>query len=101
MRLTLLILMALPAFGGEAAVHSSELAAGRAYYSQGEFRKAAAHFQLALDAGEDEAETCYWTGMSYQMLADIATPFGGRQRSKARDYLTRAMKLAPGRREYR
>src|SRR4051794_775598 len=95
MRLILVLLVAFPVFGG------AELDVGRAYYREGEFRKAAVHFQLALDAGEDEAAACYWAGLSYQMLGDIATPFGGRQYSKARVYLTRAMNLAPERRDYR
>src|SRR5207244_11668370 len=101
MKLTFLILMGRAAFGGAAAGQGSEFAAGRAYYAEAEFRRAAAQFQLALKANPDDAEVCYWTGMSYQRLADIATPFGGRYNAKARDYLTKAMNLAPNRREYR
>jgi tetratricopeptide (TPR) repeat protein len=101
MKLTLLILTVLAGFGGQAAGQGSEFAAGRTYYVEGEFRKAAAHFQLALRANPDNAETCYWTGISYRMLADIATPFGSRYNSKAREYLTKAMELAPSRPYYR
>jgi len=96
-----LILIGLTAFGGHAAVQNSEMAAGRTRYGEGEFRKAAAHFQLALKANPDDSEAYYWTGMSFQRLADIATPFGGKYNSKARDHFEKAMKLAPGRRDYR
>ncbi|MBZ5619747.1 MAG: tetratricopeptide repeat protein [Acidobacteriia bacterium] len=101
MKLTLRILMLLAGFAGEAAGQGAEFLAGRAYYSEGEFSKAAARFQLALNANPGDAEACYWAGMAYQRLADIATPFGAKDRSKTRAYLTRAMNLAPGRSEYR
>jgi tetratricopeptide (TPR) repeat protein len=101
MKRNLPILMLLAACGSRAASQGSEMAAGRTHYVEGDFRKAAAHFQLALKANPDDAEACYWTGMSYQRLADIATPFGGSYTSKARDHFERAMVLAPGRREYR
>jgi len=39
--------------------------------------------------------------MSYQRLADIAMPFGGKSNASAREYLTKATRLAPGRPEYR
>src|SRR5438552_1760408 len=101
MKQNLIILMLLASVSGRAASQSSEMAAGRTHYGEGDFRKAAAHFQLAIKANPDDAEACYWTGMSYQRLADIATPFGGSYTSKARDHFERAMRLAPGRREYR
>src|SRR5215467_12267715 len=101
MRLALLFLAALAAYDVHAADRSPEFAAGRAYYSDGEFRKAAAHFQLALKADPDDAEACYWAGMAYQRLADISTPFGGRYNSKARQYLSRAAELSPNRPDYR
>src|SRR4051812_26991812 len=101
MKQNLLILILLASVGGRAASQSSEMAAGRTHYREGEFRKAAVHFQLAIKANPDDAEAWYWTGMSYQRLADIATPFGGSYTSKAGDHFERAMRLAPGRREYR
>ncbi len=96
MKPALLFLTVFAAFGQD-----SEVAAGRAYYAEGDFRKAAASFQLALKANSDDAEAWYWMGMSYQRLADIATPFGGRDFSKARGCLAKAMELAPGRPDYR
>ncbi len=39
--------------------------------------------------------------MSYQMLADIAAPFGGKYNAMARVNLTKAAELAPNRLEYR
>ncbi len=97
----MLVLVMLACLGGQAAGQQSEFAAGRAYYAQGEFRKAAAHFQLALKTNPNDAEAYYWMGMSYQVLADIATPLGGKYNSKARLYLTKAMELAPSRPDYR
>jgi tetratricopeptide (TPR) repeat protein len=101
MKVNLLILTVLAGFGGRAAGQGPEFAAGRAYYAEGEFKKAAEHFQLALATNPNDAESCYWMGMSYQTLADIATPFGGKYNSKARVFLAKAVELAPGRRDYR
>ena len=101
MKLNMLVLMLLAGFGGQAASQQSEFATGRAYYAEGEFRKAAAHFQLALKTDPNDAGSYYWMGMSYQGLADIATPFGGKYNSRARVYLTKAMELAPSRPDYR
>ena len=91
------ILILLIALGGQAAGQGSELAIGRAYYTDGEFKKAAAHFQLAIKSSPNDAESYYWAGMSYQVLADIAAPFDGKYNSKARVYLTKATELAPTR----
>jgi len=93
--------LVLTALAGEAAEPRAELATGRAYYTDGKFSKAASCFRMALQAQPDDAEASYWAGMSYQRLADIATPFGGRSLAKARTYLTRATQLAPELREYR
>jgi tetratricopeptide (TPR) repeat protein len=101
MKLKLSILMLLAVLGSEAATKGSEFATGRAYYVEGEFKKAVAHFQLAMKVNPDDAESCYWMGMSYQILANIALPFDYKYKSKARIYLTRAMELAPGRLDYR
>ena len=83
------------------ALAQSEFAIGRDYYTGGEFKNAAAHFQLALKANPNDAESSYWTGMSYQVLATIAAPFDRKYNSKARVHLTKAMELAPGRPDYR
>jgi tetratricopeptide (TPR) repeat protein len=101
MKLTLMVLMLLAVPGGKAADQQSEFATGRAYYTEGEFKKAVEHFQLALKVNPNDAESYYWMGMSYQVLADIAFPFAGKYTSKARVYLTRATELAPGRSDYR
>jgi tetratricopeptide (TPR) repeat protein len=101
MKLYLSILIPLAVLGSEACGQGSEFAAGRAYYIEGEFKKAVTHFQLALKVNPDDAESYYWMGMSYQMLGDIAFPFAGRYTSKACVYLTRATELAPGRLDYR
>ena len=100
LKVTLLILAAVAGFSGRAAGLDSGFFAARTYYADGEFRKAAAVFQMSCKANND-AEACYWAGMSYQRLADIATPFGGKSNASAREYLTKATQLAPGRREYR
>ena len=69
--------------------------AGKAYYRDGEFKKAAAQFRRAVAIDPFDAESHYWMGMSYEKLADIAVPFDGRYRAK------RAMELAPDRAIYR
>jgi tetratricopeptide (TPR) repeat protein len=93
--------MLLAVLGSEAAAQGSEFTIGRAYYTEGEFKKAVAHFQLALKVNPDDAASYYWMGMSYRVLADIAFPFAGKYTSKASIYLTRATELAPGRLDYR
>src|SRR6266404_9525594 len=100
MKLKLSVLMLLAVLGSEAATKGSEFATGRAYYVEGEFKKAVAHFQLALKVNPDDAESYYWMGMSYEVLANIAFPFAGKYTSKARVNLTRATELAPGRLDY-
>jgi tetratricopeptide (TPR) repeat protein len=79
----------------------SEFSAGRAYYAEGEFEKAAAHFRRAVEADPENAQSNYWLGRSYEILADLAAPLDVRRRSKARLYLTRAVELDPSRPEYR
>src|ERR1700689_5012198 len=101
MKVNLTILALLAAFGGPAAGQRSEIETGRGFYTAGEFKKAAAHFQLALKTVPDNAESFYWMGMSYQRLADIALPFGRRYRAKTRVCLTKAVALAPARLDYR
>ena len=101
MKLYLSILILLAVLGSQACGQGSEFAAGRAYYIEGEFKKAVTHFQLALKVNPDDAESYYWMGMSYQMLANIAFPFAGKYNSNARMCLTKAMELAPARPDYR
>jgi tetratricopeptide (TPR) repeat protein len=79
----------------------SEIGIGQAQYTAGEFKIAAAHFQLALQTDPHDADAYYWLGMADQRLADIAAPFGGRYNAKARVNLTQAVELAPASREYR
>ena len=101
MKLELAVLIMLPALALQAAEIRSDFASGRAYYQQGDFKKALIHFQRALKTDPNNAEVYYWTGMSYQGLGDVATPFGARYHSKARAYLRKAVDLAPGRTHYR
>src|SRR5580692_1092419 len=101
MRLKLLFLILLTGLLADAAAQRTEFAAGRACYANGEFKQAVAHFQLALKVNPSDADSYYWIGMSYQVLADIAFPFGGKSASKARVSLTKATELAPGRLDYR
>ncbi len=75
MKINLTLLTLLAAFSGPAAGQRSEIATGRTHYTEGEFKKAAAYFQLALKTDPNSAESYYWMGMSYQRLADIALPF--------------------------
>jgi tetratricopeptide (TPR) repeat protein len=101
MKLTWSILIVALALSGHAAEQQSELAIGRAYYSDGEFKKASVHFQLAVKADPKDAGAYYWLGRSHEILASIAAPFDGRDNAKARASLTRAVELAPASREYR
>jgi hypothetical protein len=100
LKVTLLILAAVAGYSGRAAGLDSGFFTARTYYADGEFGKAAASFQMSCKVN-NEAEACYWAGMSYQRLADIATPFGGKNSARAREYLKKATQLAPGCPEYR
>jgi Tfp pilus assembly protein PilF len=83
------------------SVSRSDYAAGRAYYADGEFKKAAARFQLAVGADPTDADSYFWMGMAYQVLADVSGPAAGKYRFKARVCLTKAVALAPTRSDYR
>jgi tetratricopeptide (TPR) repeat protein len=96
MKLAWYILLAVPAIAQQ-----SEFATGRACYGAGEFKTAVSHFQLALKQDPKDAASNYWMGRSYETLADISTPFGGKYHALARTYLTKALELAPNRPEYR
>jgi tetratricopeptide (TPR) repeat protein len=101
MKVKVSLLILLASLGAEAAVQGSDFAIGRAYYAGGEFKKAAAHFEMAVKSNPSDAASYYWVGMSYQALADIAFPFAGKYASRARVCLTRAAELAPERLDYR
>jgi tetratricopeptide (TPR) repeat protein len=101
MKRTWYIPVLLAVLAGQGIAQPSEFAAGRASYGEGEFRTAVAHFQIALRTDPRDAASNYWMGRSYETLADIATPFGGKYRSLARAHLTKAVELAPNRPEYR
>ncbi len=64
----------LMASHAEGAAEQSEFAMGRAFYADGEFKQAVAHFQQAVKSNPADADSYYWMGMSYQTLADIAFP---------------------------
>ena len=100
MKLTLLALLVFGAAHAPAAEPERSFAAGQKYYLGAEFRKAAVQFESVCKAGQN-AEACYWTALSYERLSDIAIPFGCKQNSKARVYLSEAARLAPARPLYR
>ena len=99
MRLSLCIVMALT-LTAQAAERNRAFEAGRDYYMLADFKKAAAFFQVFCNT-KDDAEACYWTGMSYERQADVSTPFGCKSDAKAHEYFSKAMKLAPGLPAYR
>jgi tetratricopeptide (TPR) repeat protein len=101
MRLYLHFAVLVAACCWQAAGQQSEFAAGRQYYSDGEYQKAAAHFELAAKADPRDAAAYYWAGRSQEMQAAIATPFGGKCAAKARINLAKAVELAPERPQYR
>src|SRR5579872_5317498 len=96
-----IVTMLLIAGGGYGAVPGREVARGKTWYLEGEFKKAAAVFESVIRANPENAEAWYWAGMSNQALGDIAFPFAGRQNARARKYLKTASILAPERPEYR
>ena len=100
MKLLFSILAGLAALSAQAAEQNREFDNGRDYYANADFKKAASLFKIACDTNND-AEACYWTGISYERLADVRMPFGCRTDAKARQYLSKALNLAPHRRDYR
>jgi tetratricopeptide (TPR) repeat protein len=80
----------------------SDLDMGRRCYTAGDFKKAISHFKKAVTAEPNDADSHFWLGKSYEMLADIGGPLlGGRASSKARFYLAKAVQLAPANQQYR
>jgi tetratricopeptide (TPR) repeat protein len=76
--------------------------AGRREYAAGEFKKSASHFQRALKANPNDADSYFWLGKSYEMLADVGGPLlGARASVKARFCLSKALQLAPDNKDYR
>jgi len=100
MKSTLMALMVLTALYAPGAEPEHSFAAGQRYYLDAEFRKAAVHFETVCTTGHDP-EACYWAGISYERMADIATPFGCKLNAKARVYLREAARLLPARPLYR
>jgi len=94
LKLTLSIAVALMALYLQAAEPNPEFLAGRDYYAAAEFGKAAGRFQALCNTDHD-AQACYWTGLSYERLADVKMPFGCRIDAKAHEYFAKATKLAP------
>lgn len=83
-----------------ASADRSEMAAGLNFYQTAEFGNAAARFQLVCRR-DDNAEACYWTGLSYERLGDTKIPFGCHTYRKAQEYFAKAFALRPDRTEYR
>jgi tetratricopeptide (TPR) repeat protein len=101
LRLALMLLLTFAQVSWPAELRN-EFEAGRQCYIAGEFKKAAAHFGQAVDADPNNADSYFWLGKSYEVLADIGAPLGGgRSSSRARTYLAKAVELAPNEPEYR
>jgi tetratricopeptide (TPR) repeat protein len=99
-----LISIFLPMFACVAFPAESRSAhdAGRRDYAAGEFKKAASHFHQALKVNPSDADSSFWLGKSYEMLADIGGPLmGARASAKAHLYLGKALQLDPDNEEYR
>jgi len=54
----------------------------------------AAHFRIGCN--NNDADARYWAVMSYARLADNAIAFGYKINAKAREYLAKVLRLAPG-----
>ena len=78
------------ACAGRAAELRSDFAAGRVAYTAGEYRKAATHLERALKTDPENAESHFWLGKSYEVLATTGFPsFGRRSEERARSSLRR------------
>src|SRR5262249_27303186 len=84
------------AFSAQGAESFARFEAGRSEYVAGEFKKAAKHFQQAVNADPADAEAHFWLGRCYVVLSDIAAPFQATGPAhRAQLHLTKAMELAP------
>jgi tetratricopeptide (TPR) repeat protein len=96
------VLLLISAGTASSAESRSPRVAGYREYTAGEFEKAASHFQRALKLQPNDADSYFWLGKSYEMLADIRGPLLGLRASvKARLYLAKALQLAPDNKDYR
>jgi tetratricopeptide (TPR) repeat protein len=96
---TLLLIFAC---GASSAESWRDRHAGHRDYAAAEFKKAASHFQQAIKADPNDADSWFWLGKSYEMLADIGGPLlAARTSLKARLYLAKALQLAPKNGDYR
>lgn len=87
---------------GRAIELRDQVQVGRAYYQNGEFKKAIAHFERAIKTDPSNAEAYLWLGKSHAILAEINGPLlSTRGMATARFYLSKAVELAPGNVEYR
>jgi tetratricopeptide (TPR) repeat protein len=87
---------------GWGAEPRGEYNAGRQDYLAGRFKEAVRHFRSAVQADPADAESYYWLGKSYEILADTGSPFRGAGASaKAYACLAKALELAPERARYR
>lgn len=100
MKLHFALLAAVTMLNVEAVEQNRNDAKARGYYRSAEFSKAAAGFG-ALCKSNDDADACYWAGLSYEKLADTATPFGCNANAKAHNYYLRTLKLSPADPVYR
>jgi hypothetical protein len=100
MRRALWIAVVVASQSATGAERYSGIAAGQEYYTAGKFKLAAAYFRPGCDIGHD-AEACYWSGLSYERLADVRIPFGCSTETKAHEYYGKAAGIAPAHRAYR
>jgi tetratricopeptide (TPR) repeat protein len=96
------IVLLIFASAASSAESQGDRDAGHRDYAAAEFKKAVSHFQRAIKADPKDADSCFWLGKSYEMLADLSGPLLGTRTSfKARLYLAEAFQLAPNNDDYR
>jgi hypothetical protein len=94
------LLLAIAPFYAHAGDRARELAAASGDYVNGDFKKAATRFAVLCNRNDD-AEACYWAGLSYERLADERIPFGCTADTQAHRYFARATRLMPDAPVYR